>query len=91
MNKDILNIKIACNFILKYYKKEAIKYLYIYCFTTNNNEYFKKYKCTDEGIESLINDYLSLKNKYNYISIGFSYDTNTSFGDIDILTIKKEA
>ena len=30
MNKDILNIKIACNFILKYYKKEAIKYLYIY-------------------------------------------------------------
>ena len=91
MNKDILNIKIAYNYILNHYKKEEIKYLYIYCFITNNNKYFKKYKCTDEGIESLINDYLSLKNKYNYISIGFSYDTNTSFGDIDILTIKKDA
>ena len=91
MNKDILNIKIAYNYILNHYKKEEIKYLYIDCFTNNNNKYFKKYKCTDEGIESLINDYLSLKNKYNYISIGFSYDTNTSFGDIDILTIKKEA
>ena len=91
MNKDILNIKIAYNYILNHYKKEEIKYLYIYCFINNNNKYFKKYKCTDEGIESLINDYLSLKNKYNYISIGFSYDTNTSFGDIDILTIKKEA
>ena len=91
MNKDIVNIKIAYNYILNHYKKEAIKYLYIYCFTNNNNKYFKKYKCTDEGIESLINDYLSLKNKYNYISIGFSYDTNTSFGDIDILTIKKDA
>lgn len=91
MNKDILNIKIAYNYILNHYKKEEIKYLYIYCFTTNNNEYFKKYKCTDEEIESLINDYLSLKDKYNYISIGFSYDTNTSFGDIDILTIKKDA
>ena len=91
MNKDILNIKIAYNYILNHYKTEEIKYLYIYCFNNNNNEYFKKYKCTDEEIESLINDYLSLKNKYNYISIGFSYDTNTSFGDIDILTIKKEA
>ena len=91
MNKDILNIKIAYSYILNHYKEEEIKYLYIYCFTTNNNEYFKKYKCTDEEIESLINDYLSLKDKYNYISIGFSYDTNTSFGDIDILTMKKEA
>lgn len=91
MNKDILNIKIAYNYILNHYKEEERKYLYIYCFTDNNNKCFKKYKCTDEGIENLINAYLSLKDKYNYISIGFSYDTDTSFGDMDILTIKKEA
>ena len=40
MNKDILNIKIAYNYILNHYKKEEIKYLYIYYFTNNNNEYF---------------------------------------------------